>query len=63
MKKERKEEVLIHEIIHGILSHLEFAEVDNEHLVQCLANGIYQVFIKELGFSLKEGNTWNTQEQ
>jgi len=33
---------LLHEIIHGILSHLGYSEHD-EHLVKGLANAIYMV--------------------
>lgn len=42
--KDKQEEVLIHEIIHGILEVQGFVEEnENEHLIQCLANGLYQV--------------------
>lgn len=45
LTEERKEVVLIHEIIHSIFQQLEFTEEnENEHLVQSLATAIYQVF-------------------
>jgi len=41
---ERKSEILWHEIIHGICEHLKIEELQkNEHLIQCIANAIYQV--------------------
>ena len=44
MPAERKTETLWHEIIHGICEHLQIEEVqNNEHLVQCLGNAMYQV--------------------
>lgn len=37
-----KEEVIIHEMVHGILHHIGEAELrDNEDFVQRLTNGIY----------------------
>ena len=42
--KERKNEVLWHEIVHGICEHLKMEELQkNEHLIQCLGNALYQV--------------------
>ncbi len=44
MQKERKNEVLWHEILHGICEHLSIGELQkNEHLIQCLGNALYQV--------------------
>lgn len=44
LSKERKTEILWHEIIHGICEHLQIEDIQkNEHLVQCLGNAIYQV--------------------
>lgn len=44
ISNERKNEILWHEIIHGICEHLRIEEIQkNEHLVQCLGNAIYQV--------------------
>lgn len=45
-------EVLIHEMVHGILNHIGQTELrDNEDFVQRLANGIYnsglQLLVKE----------------
>ena len=49
LSREKKEETLIHEIVHTILDLSEFdVESENEKLVTCIANGIYQVF-KENG--------------
>ena len=45
INEERKKVVLIHEIIHAIFEQLGFSEEhDNEHLINSLANSIYQVF-------------------
>lgn len=42
---ERKIQVLIHEITHGICEQLNIEVVNKEeHLVQIFANGVYQVF-------------------
>lgn len=50
LSKERKSEILWHEIVHGICEHLQLEEIQkSEHLVQCLGNAIYQV--------LKRSNT------
>lgn len=44
LSRERKSELLWHEIIHGICEHLQIRGIQkNEHLVQCLGNAIYQV--------------------
>ncbi len=41
---DKKFEVLIHEIIHGIFEALGFEEENkNEHLIQVLANALYQI--------------------
>ena len=40
---------LLHEVIHGILEGLCFEEEnENEHLIQCLAVSLYQVFKEEI---------------
>lgn len=42
LPKQIEEEVLIHEIVHGILNHIGESELaENETFVQGLANGIY----------------------
>ena len=42
---EFEKETLIHEMVHGILSHLGKNEMcDDEELVQLLAHGIYEHF-------------------
>ncbi len=41
---EKAKEALLHEIVHGIFESLGFyTENENEHLIQCLANSLYQV--------------------
>ena len=50
LSKDKKEETFIHEIVHQILDIADFEqESDDEKLVTCIANGVYQVF-KENGF-------------
>jgi ssRNA-specific RNase YbeY (16S rRNA maturation enzyme) len=40
-----REETLCHEVIHGILVHLGYEELnDNEQFVSALSNAIYQSF-------------------
>ena len=40
---------IMHEIIHGVLEGLCFEdENNNEHLVQCLAVSLYQIFKEEI---------------
>lgn len=42
---ESKKETLCHEVVHGILVHLGYAELSqDEQFVQALGNAIYQVF-------------------
>lgn len=42
--EDKKKIVLLHEIIHVIFQQLGFDEEhDNEHLIDCLANSLYQV--------------------
>lgn len=53
LEKDRKIEVLCHEVIHAIAEHLKIDEINNnEHLVQCLGNSIYQVFIRNKNINL-----------
>lgn len=45
MPKDLKESVLFHEIVHGILTNLGYAELNtDEQFVQCLSNALYQMF-------------------
>lgn len=45
LTKELEEEVLIHEMIHGILIHLGKSELsDDEEFVQLLAHGVFEHF-------------------
>ena len=45
MSEEAKEEAICHEIVHGMLVHLGYAEQSqNEQFVQALGNAIYQSF-------------------
>lgn len=45
MLQERKDEVLCHEIVHGIFVHLGYNDyAQDEQLVQALGNAIYQGF-------------------
>ena len=45
MPEELKEETLCHEIIHGILMHLDYSDMSsNEQFVQAVGNAIYQSF-------------------
>lgn len=40
---------LLHEVIHGILEGLCFEEEnENEHLIQCLAVSLYQIFREDI---------------
>lgn len=49
MTKEAQEEIIIHEMVHGMLVHLGYTEQsDDETFVQGLANAIYQ------GFDIRE---------
>jgi hypothetical protein len=49
MSEDRKNIVLLHEVIHGICEQLGFDEVgDNERVVQGLAVALYQVFNEEM---------------
>lgn len=49
MSEEAKTETVIHEMLHGILVHLGYAEQSqDEQFVQALSNAIYQ------GFEIKE---------
>lgn len=42
--EDKKKIVLLHEILHVIFQQLGFDEEhDNEHLIDCLANSLYQV--------------------
>ena len=34
---------ILHEVIHGVLSQLGFEEAQDEHLIDSLATGLYQV--------------------
>ena len=43
ISEDRESIVILHEAIHGILSHYEFhTESNDETLVQCLATALYQ---------------------
>lgn len=45
LQPELEKEVLIHEMVHGILVHLGKSDMSgNEELVQLLAHGIYEHF-------------------
>lgn len=45
MTDEEQEEILCHEILHGILVHLGYDELSqDEKLVQAVSNGINQTF-------------------
>jgi len=45
LSKEHKEETLCHEMIHGILVHLGYNNLNNdEQFVQALGNAIHQSF-------------------
>lgn len=52
--EERKENVLIHEIVHGILFQCGSKDYNNEDVINPLANTLYQV--------LKENNLVFTEE-
>ena len=53
LPKQIEEEVLTHEIVHGILNHIGESELaENETFVQGLANGIYN---SGLLLNLEEG--------
>lgn len=44
LSEQKAEQVLIHEVLHGVLTQLGFDdESDNEHLVQSLAVALHQV--------------------
>lgn len=46
LNKDKKEVTLLHEILHAIFSQLGFDEEhDNEHLINSLANSVYQVLM------------------
>lgn len=45
LKEDIKKETLCHEMVHGMLHHLGYAELtQDEQFVQALANAIYQGF-------------------
>ena len=45
--QQAKIETLCHEIVHGMLQHLGYAEQgEDEQFVQALGNAIYQSFVK-----------------
>lgn len=45
LPEDKKKVVLLHEILHVIFQQLGFDEEhDNEHLIDCLSNSLYQVF-------------------
>ena len=51
LKCDRKEQTLVHEVVHGILEQLGYMELhDNEQLVQSLAVALHQTF-KQVTFS------------
>lgn len=44
LSEEKKLNVLLHEIIHAVFEQLNFEkENENEHLIQSLANALYQI--------------------
>ena len=52
LTKEIKKVVLVHEILHSIFEQLGFNEEhDNEHLIDCLAKSIIQIFSKNKDFT------------
>lgn len=52
LPKEKKEQTLLHEILHGILSALGYDDInDDEHLVQSISSALYQVLRNQITFS------------
>lgn len=44
LTEEKKLNVLLHEVLHAIFAELNFTnENENEHLIQSLANALYQI--------------------
>lgn len=53
---------IMHEIIHGVFEGLCFEdENNNEHLVQCLAVSLYQIFKEEIEKCIDQKRTKNLE--
>lgn len=47
LSDEKAEQVLLHEVVHGILDQLGYLDLyEDEHLVQGLAIGLHEAFVR-----------------
>lgn len=47
LSEEKAEQVLVHEVVHGILDQLGYLDLyEDEHLVQGLAIGLHEAFMQ-----------------